>query len=454
MGAVSPPVRAPSHLLDTRCEDTPMVRLPMVLVATAGVGLMLAGSGPPAATASPGVPADADYPVVLAGHAVLPALTLLDSPPDVPDGLRISGKFAAPPPTGDVMWPLMGQPAQGHSAIRRDDDGTFWILTDNGAGAKVNSADFMLHLSRYRVDFGSGEFTRVHTVFLRDPLEAAPFRIVTDGTAARYLTGADFDPESLHFADGHIWIGDEFGPYLLKFDAEGRLLAVIDTLIDGQTAQSPDHPRGPGAVGVMRSKGLEAMAGSPDGDLLYPMLEGPLVGEPDPRAVRILEFDIAAERWTGRHWDYHLERDGNAIGDFTMVDATTALVIERDGGFGTADKKCPPGERRADCFADPALFKRIYKIEMGEDRVGGAVRKIGFSDLMSVADPRGLSRVPLTDGVFTFPFATIESIDLVDDDRIVIGNDNNLPYSRSREPGRLDDNELVLLDVSALLAAG
>ena len=182
------------------------------------------------------------------------------------------------------------------------------------------------------------------------------------------------------------------------------------------------------------------MAGSPDGRLLYPMLEGPLAGESDPRVVRILEFDVAAERWTGRHWNYLLEQDGNAIGDLTMIDATTALVIERDNGYGTADRVCPPGEPRDDCFTEPARFKRVYKIEMGEGRVGGPVRKVGFTDLMSITDPRGLARVPLTDGV-------------VDGRHIVVGNDNNLPYSRSREPGRIDDNELVLLDVSALLGA-
>ena len=195
------------------------------------------------------------------------------------------------------------------------------------------------------------------------------------------------------------------------------------------------------------------MAGSPDGRLLYPMFEGPLAGEPDPRAVRILEFDVAAERWTGRHWNYPLEQDGNAIGDFTMIDATTALVIERDGRYGTADKACLPGEPRNDCFTEPAQFKRVYKIEMGEERVGGPVRKVGFTDLMSITDPRGLARVPLTHGVLTFPFATIESLDVVDGRHIVIGNYNNLPYSSSREPGRIDDNELVLLDVAALLGA-
>ncbi len=422
-------------------------RLLPVLVAAVGVSLVAAGS------AVAFEPADGAYPAILAGHAVLPALTLLDPPPDAPESLSISGKSAQAPATADVMWPFAGQPAQGHSAIRRAADGSFWLLTDNGAGSKSNSPDFMLHLSRYSVDFDSGEFARLQTVFLRDPLTLAPFRIVTDGTAARYLTGADFDPESLHFAGGHMWIGDEFGPYLLKFDPDGRLLAVIDTLIEGRAAHSPDHPGGPGAVEVARSKGLEAMAGSPDGRLLYPMLEGPLVGESDRRSVRILEFDVAAEQWTGRHWNYLLEQDGNAIGDFTMIDATTALVIERDGGFGTTDQACPPSEQRGGCFAEPARFKRVYKIEMGDDYVGGPVRKVGFTDLMSIADPRGLARVPLTYGVLTFPFATIESIDMVDDRHIVVGNDNNLPYSRSREPGRMDDNELVLLEVSALLAA-
>lgn len=37
--------------------------------------------------------------------------------------------------------------------------------------------------------------------------------------------------------------------------------------------------------------------------------------------------------------------------------------------------------------------------------------------------------------------------------RIVIGNDDNLPFSSSREPNRADDNELILLEVPELLQA-
>jgi hypothetical protein len=35
----------------------------------------------------------------------------------------------------------------------------------------------------------------------------------------------------------------------------------------------------------------------------------------------------------------------------------------------------------------------------------------------------------------------------------VVGNDNNLPFSSSRDPNKADDNELVLLKVPELLKA-
>jgi len=55
--------------------------------------------------------------------------------------------------------------------------------------------------------------------------------------------------------------------------------------------------------------------------------------------------------------------------------------------------------------------------------------------------------------VLTFPFFTIENVDVVDATHIVIGNDNNLPFSSSRNPNKADDNEFVLLEVSQLLKA-
>lgn len=437
------------------------------------------------ATLSHGAIAQQAFQATLAGHAVLPAQSFVASPKDAPADLRASGKFtkgkrAGTPgsieglsngrPTG-VSLPFKGQPLQGHSGIKHMADGTFWIITDNGAGAKANSPDFMLYLNHYKVDFKSGKWDRLKTIFLHDPDNKVPFRIVQEGSKQRYLTGSDFDPESFQFAGGALWIGEEFGPYLIKADMNGKVLAVFETQADGKVVRSPDAPGvvTPGAPDakmaafqVKRSKGFEGMASSKDGSKLYALLEGPLWNE-DAKAyesvdggkqfLRVLEFDVKAERWTGRSWKYVLEANHHAIGDFNMIDETTGLIIERDNGEGTPDKACPAGEKRTDCFDDPARFKRIYKVELNDANAGGELRKIGYIDLLNIQDPARLARKPLNDGVLKFPFFTIEDVDVVDASHIVVGNDNNLPFSSSRDPNRQDDNELVLLEVGEFLRA-
>ncbi len=428
--------------------------------------------------------ADQNFPAVLAGHAVMPAATYIDVPADAPADLRISGKFttgkrvealgsveglSAGRPTG-ISLPFKGQPIQGHSGIKKMADGTFWILTDNGFGAKANSPDSALYLNRYRVDFEQGGFERLETVFLHDPDKKVPFRIVHEGTEKRYLTGSDFDTEGFQIVGDNLWIGDEFGPYLIKADMRGKVLGVFETSADGKPVRSPDHPAvttpampgGTVEFNARRSKGYEGLAASKDGKFLYGLLEGPLWDSEkkdfektaDGKAyLRILEFDVAAEKWTGRHWKYVLEANGHAIGDFNMIDATTGMIIERDDGEGTADKACPAGQRATNCFHDIAKFKRVYKIEMTDANANGPVRKIGHIDLMKIADPNKKARKPLNGDFLTFPFFTIENVDVVDEKHIVVGNDNNLPFSTSREPNKADDNELVLLEVEAFLKA-
>ena len=429
------------------------------------------------------VQAQTAYPATLAGHVVMPANSFIAAPMDAPEDLKISGKFttgvrvealgtveglSAGRKTG-VSLPFSGQPLQGHSGIKKMPDGSFWVLTDNGFGSKVNSPDAMLYLNRYNMDFKVGTMTRLETIFLHDPDKKVPFRIVHEGTKTRYLTGSDFDTESFQFAGGALWIGDELGPFLIKADLKGKVLAVFDTLVDGKVVRSPDHPSvsTPGAPGgtvdfqVRRSKGFEGMAGSKDGSKLYALLEGALWNASTKSNenlqgkdyLRVLEFDVKSNAWTGRHWKYELENNGNAIGDFNMIDGTTGLIIERDNGEGTADKACPEGQKRTDCFHDIAKFKRVYKIELNEANVGGALRKIGYIDLLTIADPAKLARKPLNDGVLKFPFFTIENVDVVDATHIIVGNDNNLPFSSSREPNKADDNEMILLEVGSFLKA-
>ena len=430
--------------------------------------------------------AQKEFPAKLLGHALLPANTMVAAPADAPADLKVSGKFTTPGkrveavgtvmglsggrPTG-LSTPFQGQPVQGFSGIRSLGNSEFLTLTDNGFGSKANSPDAMLFFHRIKADFAGGKIERLATTFLHDPDKKVPFRIANEGTDTRYLTGADFDPESIQPVGGKCWIGDEFGPYLIRVDATGKVEAVFETMVEGKPARSPDHyavttpaaPNLPVTFNVRRSKGYEGMAQSPDGRFLYPLLEGPLWDEATKgneqrdrkEVLRILEFDVQAEKWTGRSWFFPLEQAGLAIGDFNMIDGTTALIIERDNGEGTADKACAQGQRGPDCFHDLAKFKRVVKIEMTEANVGKAVRKIGFIDLMKIADPDGKAKQGAIDGVLPFPFFTIENVDMVDRaaGTIVVGNDNNLPFSSSRDPKKADDNELVLPSVKEVLDA-
>jgi len=435
--------------------------------------------------------AQTKYPAVLEGHAILPALTIIPAPADSPPELQISGRYAtsavpkrvdapgsvmgisalsdkaAPRPTG-IMFPFKGQPVQGLSGITNLKDGTFLTLTDNGYGSKANSPDAMLMFHVIRPDWKSGKIEHVSSTFLRDPDRKVQFRIVNENTRQRYLTGADFDIEAIQPIGDALWFGDEFGPFLIKTDKTGKVLAMFDTKVDGKVVRSPDNPYlvppaapGPMKFEVKRSKGFEGMAQSPDGKFLYGLLEGPLWVEASNTFenkdgtvyLRILEFDVAKEAFTGKSWKYPLELPGNAIGDFNMIDANSGLIIERDDTEGDPAFACGEAPPRPDCFNVPAKFKRIYKIDFAQADADGFVKKVGYIDLMDIDDPNKLARQGGKDGKFNFPFFTIENVDVVDADHIIVGNDNNLPFSSGRAIGKSDDNEMILLKVGELLRA-
>lgn len=436
--------------------------------------------------AAPAFAEEVAFPAKLVSHAVLPANSIIAAPADSPVHLKTSGKFTTADrkraeglgtvpgkdgvrPTG-LSMPFDGQAMQGFSGIKTMEDGTFWSLSDNGFGSKINSSDSMLMLHHIKFDWDAGKVEHLETVFLSDPDKKAPFPIVMEGAEQRYLTGADFDVESIQPTADGFWVGEEFGPYILKLSKDGKLTDVIPTKAGEIEVKSPDNatlvvPANPTAkmpvFNLKRSGGYEGMAMSKDGTKLYGLLEGPLFLEDGSvekadglTALRIIELDTADKAWTGRSWLYPLSEGGEAIGDFNMIDGTTALVIERDNGAGTADKACAdPKKPEPTCFATPARHKRIYKIEMTDENAGKAVRKIGYIDLMKIADPDNKKRQGGGEGFYDMPFVTIEDVDVIDATHIVVGNDNNLPFSAGRALDKADDNEFVLLEVGEFLAA-
>jgi hypothetical protein len=350
--------------------------------------------------------------------------------------------------------------------MNRAADGSLVMLTDNGFGAKGNSPDALLMVHRMTPNFDTGAIEIKETVFLRDPDMKVPFRIAYEGTEARYLTGADFDLESIQLVGEEIWIGEEFGPYLIRATLDGKVLAVHPTTLDGKEIKGPDTP-GISATSVMgkdwvvqRSGGYEGMALQPGANLLWAMLEKPLLGE-DGKAegnfLRALAFDPARGEWTGAGFKFALAEGATAIGDFNFIDETRAMIIERDNGEGDPSLKCA-SDAKPDCFPAPAMLKRIVLIDTASIDADGFARRIGHIDLMAIADPEGKARLETVaardlTGTFTFPFFTIENVVRVDETHILVGNDNNLPYSSGRKLDAAADNEAILLSVPEFLAA-
>lgn len=415
--------------------------IPTLLVATAafsiGLSFIQAQDTPPAI-------------LTLKGYAVLPADTFADGP--------ASG--AAIEATNGFSVPFDSQPVQGFSGILPAENGNYYVLSDNGYGAKGNSADFYLRFQEVAVDFEAGSVEVVGYTSLSDPDKKIPFAIVNNDTTERLLTGADFDVESFRqLPDGTFWFGDELGPYLLHTDATGKVLeapiptpfpeALAEFVRGLEYIQSPDHPdfveladadARRAAANLPSSRGFEGMALNIAGDKLYPLMEGALTDDTTRTNLLIQEFDVATSAYTGEYFFYPISSASNAIGDMTAINENEYLVIERDNGQGL-----------------DAAFKRIYKVDftkVGED--GHTLTKTLVADLMGIYDADGLT-TPETGAVglgpvFTFPFTTIESVYPVDANTLIVVNDNNFPFSSGRRPGvAADDNEFILLSLPQAL---
>jgi hypothetical protein len=420
-----------------------MPRVPRAAVAAAAA-VVLTGL-----TATPSSAAVERRPELLA-RAVLPADTLAPGP--------VSGTAIGAGPFNDRTPPFAGQPVQGFSALVEDGRrGRYLALSDNGYGAKANSADFLLRAHRLDVDFGSGTVQVRGQLGFSDPRGLAGQPLTRPD---RQLTGADFDPESIRrVADGTYWVGEEFGPSLLHFSASGELLSPpvrfpvpqrLSAYARGrQLVTSPDAPElavaAPPAEGVRPplvpgpdaaqqanlpgSRGIEGMALSTDGRTLYPSLEGALVDDPDQRRRVVYAFDVATERFQRGTADLRLGAAGDAIGDLTASGPGTLLVIARDNAQGAA-----------------ARTKDVLAVDVSRFR--GYLPTTPLVDLLSLRNPQlvGGPAQPGTVGLgdpFGFPFQTIESLLVQDRRTLVIANDNNYPFSSGRRTGAPDDNEII-----------
>lgn len=374
---------------------------------------------------------------VLEGRAVLAAQTYAPGPP--------SGSFFAGQTINGVTFPTPSQPAIGFSGIVEGRSrGEYLAMPDNGFGNQANSRDFELRAYYITPDFktarrGTGAVGVGFDdyVAFRDPDHKAGFAIVNDSTADRLLTGADFDPESIQRGrHGDLWVGDEFGPWILHFSADGVLLEAPIAMPDG--LQSPANPHLNGApFTVNGSRGLEGMAISRNGRTLTFILEGAVVGAPDPLSRRIYSYDTRRGTFT-RLADYHTEAAGNFVSDVQALDNHRLVIVERDGGRGLT-----------------AVFRTVYAVDLNRTGTDGAVVKTPVVDLAAIPDP-GLVSLPAihTGDVglgdpFRVTCESIESVHVLSHARLLLGCDNNFPNT-GRNPTIADDSEFIVVKVPGL----
>ena len=395
-----------------------------------------------------------------------------------------SGNFVTPnlgvePPFVD------GQPIPGWSGLLDNGDGTFTALPDNGYGSKANSSDYIIgvyttlatlktagdgtnvpgsieNLAFTPFNDALGLLTNGQGIDLLITADLATYRsgdgfgddsgIPVDVSIVeqRLLTGYDFDVESIaRNADGTFWVGEEFGPYLLHFDAAGTL---IEEPVPHPFLLSPSNPlviTQPGTETQASSRGFESIALNGAGDRLYALPEAAPLGDAlravpgDERVVELFEIDPATSAYTGVTFKYQKDGDaaGNAIviGDLTNVGGNKFVLIERDGFFGP-----------------DAALKRLYLIDLDVTNEAGILEKLLLVDLLNISDPDdiGGELEGVTDpNVFSFPFNSIESVVQLGESTLAVAIDTNFPNDAGRRAGVPDDIELISIDFDVPLSS-
>jgi hypothetical protein len=248
------------------------------------------------------------------------------------------------------------------------------------------------------------------------------------------------DAEGLvRLPDGSAWIGEENGPSLVHVGADGRILRRVVPAggTAGELAAAGyEVVEGLPAILAKRqsNRGIESLAGTPDGRMLYAVVQNPLAN-PDAAAYRtarnsrILRYEPAANRVTGE-WVYPLDapqsfrldpseaQNDPRISEAAWLGPDRLLVLERtekttklfEVTLGEATDIA--GSRWDDAATRPTL-------EQSNDLSGTAVTPLTKRLVLDSAEHPDLP-------------AKLEGIALLPDGRLLLVNDDDFGISGER----------------------
>jgi Esterase-like activity of phytase/Bacterial Ig domain len=221
-------------------------------------------------------------------------------------------------------------------------------LTDRGpavAGRSPNEVvlpvpDFHPQIAKFKLAGGVASLEQIimlsgrdgkPLVGLIDPQAATGETLVDLGGNQLARSDHGLDSEGLvAMADGTFWVSDDYGPFVVHFDANGKELERLSpfdgTLPQELSLRSPDG-------------GMEGLTITPDGTTLVGIMQSALnipglAGSARSVPVtRIVTVNLA-DRTNVHEYLYPLanpQETGVGVSDITALSATTFLIDERDG---------------------------------------------------------------------------------------------------------------------------
>ncbi|MCU1386620.1 MAG: hypothetical protein JWL71_5317, partial [Acidobacteria bacterium] len=230
---------------------------------------------------------------------------------------------------------------------------------------------------------------------------------------------------------GGFWVSDEYGPYIYRYNATGRMIGAIrppDAFIpmrDGKEDFSSSNPpmgvlydRGNPVSGLHNNQGFEGMSVSPDGKTLFVVNQSALRQDLDPgavkrtrRTVRLLAYDITGTPKLIHEYAVllptYLEDDMVNIAaqsELLAIDDHRLLLLCRDSGGGFASKRAESLYRKIELIDTRGATDIAGKYDGRADSIApkgvllGGIVPVKMTDFLDLNDNAQLGRFGLHNG--------------------------------------------------------